>query len=312
MSRQALTVLSVVFDTDAFLRRNVELTRRLNPDAAYRWLVVDNGEPAALSGGVPGGVEILPGVARPLATRDSGSLHHALALQSALSRVDTRYLLILDHDFLAVREGWIASLLADVEARRIAIFGAPWNPRWFYQYRGFPSAQFMLIDTALLPLRDVDLLPAIADDRFWQFVNDDRRPIPRFLRDTLKAGRLRDTGWRLGREARRRGLNIGLLTPSYVPPDTPRARFERAVAPLLPRALSVYPRPGDGHTERRFLPDLSAETADAGVEEFFWRDEPFAVHFRRVGRRMAGDPVTRDEEALRRLCAALGLADAAP
>jgi hypothetical protein len=55
----------------------------------------------------------------------------------------------------------------------------------------------MVIDTDRIAREAIDLRPAIAGDRWWAIINDPRTPLPGFLRDTFKARRIRDTGWRM-------------------------------------------------------------------------------------------------------------------
>jgi hypothetical protein len=187
---QSPSIISVAFPNSGFLQKNLELTRHLNPQLRCRWIVVDNTPQSNLSISVAD-VEILPGIPR-LRSRDLGSLHHAMALEKALQEVQTRFVLFMDPDFYVLRRDWIATVLSHVCEREIGIFGSVWNPRWFYQYRDFPTVHF--IDLDRIPLEHVALKPLISTDRWWQIINDDSTSWPRVLRDTLKAQRCRDTG----------------------------------------------------------------------------------------------------------------------
>jgi hypothetical protein len=118
---QSPSIISVAFPDSGFLQKNLELTRHLNPQLRCRWIVVDNTPQSNLSISVAD-VEILPGIPR-LRSRDLGSLHHAMALEKALQKVQTRFVLFMDPDFYVLRRDWIATVLSHVCEREIGIFG---------------------------------------------------------------------------------------------------------------------------------------------------------------------------------------------
>jgi len=69
----SLSIISVVYQNERFLERNVELTRSLNASFDGCWLVVDNGgDDSPVSIPEDGRVRLLPGVVRPQA-RDAGA-----------------------------------------------------------------------------------------------------------------------------------------------------------------------------------------------------------------------------------------------
>lgn len=232
-------------------------------------------------------------------SRDGGSLHHALALEKALHKVKTRFVLFMDPDFFVLRTGWVETVLSHVAAQRLGIFGAVWHPRWFYQYRNFPPVHFTLIDLHQVPVTEIDLKPLISTDRWWQIINRDRTPWPSVLRDTLKAQRCRDTGWQLYRRYHRdRTIRVGTLLPHYLPPQEARYRWEKRLAPLLPASWRKYPSPGQSFTEQSFLREPWADAYRQGWEEFFFEGAPFAVHLRSVARSMSRVPPARDDALL--------------
>jgi len=295
---QSLSIISVVFPDASLLKRNLELTKRLNSPFAGRWIIVDNTPASDLSITDDSVVEVLPGVAPP-ESRDRGSLHHALALEKALRQVQTRFVLLLDLDFYVVREDWTSTVLAHVREREIGIFGAVWNPRWFYQYRGFSSVHFMLIDLDRIPLTDIDLKPSIDNDLWWGVINDDSLPWPRLLRETLKAGRCRDTGWRFYRRYHHHlGVNVETLVPHYGSPASGRYRWESRLAAMLPHSWRKYPPDPRTFTRTSFLQQSWPGAYEQGWEEFFWQGSPFAIHLRRVGRSMTDASLDEDHSLL--------------
>lgn len=290
-----VTIISVAFDNAPFLARNAAFVEHFNHGALPRWLVVDNSAETASRPQVPEWMEVVPGVAAADG-RDRGSLHHALGLEEGLKRVRTRHVLLMDADFYVIRDRWLAALSEHVRARGLALFGSAWHPSWSYQYRYFPSVHFMWIDGQRVPFESVDLKPRIAGDRWWRIINDDRLPVP--FRETLKATRIRDTGWALYRRfADDRGVARECLVPHYVPDRGRRYRLESNLCALLPESLCLYPKDESFYTAETFLKETLPQGHDAGWEEFFWRGQPFGFHLRRVGRRMRGQP-TDDDLAL--------------
>ncbi len=294
---QSLSIVSVAFPDSGFLEKNLRLTNHLNPRFKGRWIVVDNTPKSDLhlSGA---NVDILPGVPR-MRSRDLGSLHHAASLEKALREVRTRFVLFMDPDFYVLRKDWIATLLSHVRECEIGIFGSVWNPRWFYQYRDFPSVHFMLIDLERIPVTQIDLKPLISEDRWWQIIVRGSTPWPNFLRDTLKAQRCRDTGWQLYRRfGRNSAVRVETLLPHYVPPADSRYRWERRLAFLLPNSWCKYPPNLRSYTEQSFLRERFRLAYEQGWEEFFWQAAPFAIHLRRVGRSMLNVSLPQDEALL--------------
>ena len=295
---QSLSIISVAFSDSGFLEKNVELTKHLNPQLKSRWIVVDNTPRSDLSISAAACVEILPGVPR-LRSRDKGSMHHAMALEKALREIRTRFVLFMDADFYVIRKDWIATLVTHVCEREIGIFGSVWHPRWFYQYRDFPSVHFMLVDLHQIPLTHIDLKPLISRDRWWLIINNERVPWPSFLRDALKAQRCRDTGWRLYRRYRcDPAVRVETLLPHYIPPASAQNLWERKLAPLLGDAWRKYPADPHSFTDESFLRVRWAEAYGQEWEEFFWQGAPFAIHLRRVGRSMLNVPLERDDALL--------------
>lgn len=154
-----LTICSVSFHSGLHLQLNWELTTRVA--GAVRWVVVQNGPPEPLET-----FEILPGVPRPELALPAGgnqrvnaaSYHHALALNSALARINSRFVLFLDPDFYIVPP--LGELLDHMVRQELAFFGAPYaidpaRPR----LQGFPCAFCMLVDGSRVDVRSFDFLP---------------------------------------------------------------------------------------------------------------------------------------------------------
>jgi len=201
----------------------------------------------------------------------------------------------MDPDFYVIRRGWIDSVLSSMRDGELGFLGSVWNPRWYYQYRDFPSVHFMLIDLQRIAIEDIDFKPEISDDRWWQLINRHATPIPKALRETLKAQRCRDTGWRIYRRYRRDpAVRTDRLLPHYVPPEDRRYRWERKLGAVMPASWRKYPINRSSYTEESFLRESLPMAYELSWEEFFWRGAPFAVHLRRVGRPMVGTSIGED------------------
>lgn len=289
-----LSVISVVYREPEFWKRNVALTRRLNPGASFHWFVVDNSDPSVLNQKCASDVTVVEGQAKR-AANDSGSLHHAMGIQSSLGYVKTRYLLILDHDFFILLPNWIDALITHVREQGLTFFGAPWHPRWYYQYRGFPSVHCMLIDLHRAPLDTLDFTPAIEDDRWWHFINQPRRFLPDPLRERFKVQRIRDTGWKIFKGYGKTGeAKTDMLTPFYRLPPTRDVFIDRLVDRFVPERWQKYPHGQETTANRSFIAPLCTAAVENGWEEFYWCDKPFGFHLRRVGRTFMHDKTDDD------------------
>lgn len=284
-----LTLLSVKYGDPVHLRRNAALCRRLNPDAPYTWIVVNNDFDhqfaLEVAAEFAGDVRVVPGAQR-VANSDRGSAHHAAGIMAGLRMVQSRYLLVVDHDFYVVRPQWIRSLLEHVHAQNLAFFGSVWHPRWSYQPRDFPSVHFLLIDLEQVSLDDLDFRPDFGADRWDAFVSSPRIPLPSALRVLLQVGRLRDTGWRVRKHYRTSTLTSERLQVHWNRAAALSAAptLHRALERVLPDAFNPYPRNRLELTDQSFLRPVSSLGYGLGWEEFFWQGAPFALHLRGVGR----------------------------
>lgn len=238
-----------------------------------------------------------------------GSYHHAAGLRLALEDVRTRFAILIDPDFYVVRRGWIDDVLSYMAAEGMAVFGAPWSPRWYQKYRSFPSTHLMVIDLQRCPWAKAGLEPDLiaggrrfASDTWSRLAAGSKaekgmamaeifrnpwRAIREDLRQRTDIGAARDTGYALLERCRRRPeIKIGLLQPVF----DPRERFmPDAVSPLQIHPLVEALMP----PSRRYLPSRSSyfsrkgfesfglrSVRGQGWEEFLWKGQPFATHVR--------------------------------
>ena len=298
-----ITIASVLFKNRTYFEINRDLTRQLNPDTPHQWLLADNELGANFSLQEPD-IEVIQGV-QPVRTKDAGSLHHARALQKCLEAVETRFVLLLDPDFFVLRPRWIVDTIEHMQRHQLHFLGSVWHPRWYYQYRYFPTVHFMMIDLQKVERDSLDLLPRIEHDRVWHFINHPRPLLPNFVRLRLKIGRIRDTGYQIFRRyVRDPGVRYETFLPSYSPAPTFSTWMESMLAPLVGDRWCFVPQKPGAFTSNSFLREKHLQAYRSGWEEFFWKEEPFAFHLRCVGRRTSPE---RETPILRETLKALGL-----
>lgn len=87
---------------------------------------------------------------------------HAAGLDKTLQVSKTRYSIIIDPDFYVIEENWIRKILKLMEDSDLAVFGAPWNPRWYQKFRNFPCTHLMIIDHQKIPYEPNMLAPELV------------------------------------------------------------------------------------------------------------------------------------------------------
>ena len=271
------------------------------------------------------------------------SYHHAAGLTLAMRSVRTRYAILMDPDFFVLRPDWINTALQHMRDRDLAVFGAPWSPRWYQKPRGFPSAHLMIIDLEKAPWSTDSLTPdlvgggrRVASDIWSRFMSADeavrrsalrallRRPWRAALEDFRQRrtiGSSRDTGYRLKQAfSEHPDLSVGFVQAVFRPRD---GFMPAAVSPLqrhpmleafLPDALRYLPRRGELFTGRSFSDLAYPSFREQGWEEFLWRGAPFAVHVRGELQRRSGRSPTNSEvrDGLDAVLARLGKPPLAP
>ncbi len=324
MGAQDVTICTVLTPLHwRLMALNRTLIESLNPGAAPHWLIVDNkgvhegANPGAIGDYFPA-AEIVEGVTPEAAAahfgagkpKSPGSYHHAAGLNQAMARVATRYALILDPDFYVVRRDWIAETLAHMRAQDLALFGAPWNPRWHQKPRDFPCAHFLLIDLEKLPWRmdlfapdvvtagpkfassfwrDVAARERIGGAGFWgALLRAPHRAVWHDIKQRREIGASPDTGHRLRAEiAARPGAKVGLLQPVFAPevegfepPVVTRPQYAGLAQALAPDTRAYVPKRSGYAAREGFREHGLPDTRALRWEEFLWRDAPFAFHVR--------------------------------
>ena len=277
-----LTMCSVAFRAKACLGVNHRLLRALNPGMPQpEWLVYDNNVELreAISLDDPRFT-----VVRPTSRDFDMGYEHALGIGALLSRVRTRFLLVLDPDCFIVMPDWIRRVTEYMDEQGLGFFGTPINPRRHNSYRYFPYMVCMFIDRARVPLSDLCFLPGVWN--LWTNVTYRAR---KALAGVPKAGLLfrwllteqwRTNGWQIkARYGRGRDVRFECAQPVWdVNASVPERSLKRLVHALTPGFASPVPK-RPGYCSAHGFGSMGApDLASLGWEEFVWRGEPFAFH----------------------------------
>jgi hypothetical protein len=208
-----------------------------------------------------------------------------------------------------VRPNWVREIIDHMTKNDLAVFGAPWNPRWYQKFRYFPCTHLMVIDLHKYPFRPDMLAPDLVRpggkyiSLFWQqypelraqgrkatllgLLKNAKIALKEDLRQRTTIAMSRDTGYTMAGEfAKRRDLKAGLVIPVYKPVDgfVPTTVFGPQRNPLLdalvPDHLSYLPKRPGSHTDKAFADFGYPDFRGLAWEEFTWKSQPFSFHVR--------------------------------
>lgn len=318
----SLTIVTVAGPNDGpLIERNAHLMRRMNPGISFELYVIDNSRHA---GGACVQENELWKVVDGIPTSDSrvslqsqASSQHGLALNGFMADhpVTSRYLLVLDPDFFIYFDNWIASVTAHMSAQKIDFFGAPWHPKWFTKYRGFPCVHCLFIDTHAVDIKSLDFTPDIkptlaAGLKKKKFVARIKQNVSSPLLSLiysmsllrLDIGKTKDTGGKIHDQALAHPMRwkSGLLAPCLRADDlrmAPHLRYKlgRWVEKAVPSRWSFLPDRRSGHTDKSLVSsDINRDIAELGWEEFQWQGHLFGIHMRRFANKTQGGVATAE------------------
>ena len=239
---------------------------------------------------------------------------HAAGLNIALRESKTRFSIVLDPDFYVVKENWIERILEKMQAENLAVFGAPWNPRWYQKFRSFPCSHLMVIDHEKIPFTLNLLSPELVrpgpkfvsqimielsrlrDPRalsrkrrgFAKMLVQNARSLPlEDWRQRKTIGASHDTGYKLAERARGdSAINYAMATPVFDPGIEgfhPEVVFPWQRAPIVewfyPPGRRYMP-PQNTYSRTGFLERGCPNFRVLNWEEFLLDDKPFAFHVR--------------------------------
>jgi len=317
-----LTILTVVLETHyPYIARQLALIEALNPATPFKLLVVDNSSPVEPAFEIAHErCSVIAGVAPDLSLPEHGrgSYHHAAALNMALQRVDTPYLLVLDPDFFVLYRNWIAEVWDHMRRRSLSLFGAPWHYAWNRKWRYFPCVHFLMVDLSKIGPGELDFTPDLGrDEEAGSPVQSWLKAHATTLHNRLMLESRRDTGWRLHRTfSRVLAADVALPVLDSRTEFRSPARLERPfwrwLEQRLPRRVSFLPAPGT-YVEADQAPAFRRPSIRAlAPERFVWRGAPFAVHLRgnmREDMRTSANPRYKERAAIDDLLDAVSGAD---
>lgn len=281
--QEALTLLSVGYYSWNYMRFLAFTASRLAESGWKEWLIMDNtpGEAeAALLRTLPGARVLPQALAEPSVRKapyyKSGlwKNDYSCAVNVLYKEVKTKYTLLIDPDVALLRRGWDRALVDEMERQGYDAIGAPYHPRKWRNYTGYPCVIFLLIRTELLQESNLDFC-AYSNNPLssrWDLLLQKRYPyfLNRFtwrLTAPMVQGTSQDAGWRLPHLFRARHAK----TKTF---DIP---FIRDVDYNFPGSLqrvkptNIFRRPDRGLFE-------SADFFDTEYEEFWHAGALLATH----------------------------------
>lgn len=279
-----LTICSVGYRAKACLALNDRFVRDLNPGAAMpEWLLFDNNtDPDELFDATD------PRFTVVTARRDDDATlgyEHALGIAELLTRVRTRFLLVLDPDCFIVAADWVRRVPAHMLERQLGFFGTPINPRRHNSYRYFPYMVCMFVDLARVSPRDLCFVPNV-----WALPTSATYRVRKALAGIPTAGaifrwllteRYLTNGWRIKeRFGDGREVAFECAQPVWdIEAELASAgAVKRAIHAVTPAGVSPIPKAAGYCAARGFASCGAPDVAALGWEEFMWRGEPFAFH----------------------------------
>jgi hypothetical protein len=227
---------------------------------------------------------------------------HAHGMEKLLESVKTRYAIFLSSDFFIFLPDWINRITTHMSQRDLAIFGAPWNPRYFQKPRGLPSTNFLIVDLSKVQPVSGDFAPDwlcqhLFRSQLWSEFHQSSSRLGRYsslllnplrviaedLRQRKSIGTSKESGFRLWA---RLGASIRkeCITPTFnpyietlIPCSQPPLFLLRRLDRFYPERYRYFPR--EWVTTYLGLGDAELPaTRKRGWEEFCWRGNPFAAH----------------------------------
>ncbi len=215
----------------------------------------------------------------------------------------------LSPDCFLLRPGWVEDVVGHMLDKGLATFGVPYHPRARQKIRYVPCGVGMVVDTERLPLVGIDWTPGTVEERDeGPELRGAARAAAALLRRAgmdhrLSAETSVDTGIAFYRRHRAAGVATecvqSVMISQHLRSRTKLPR-ECVLETLLPDRFCMLPKRPGYITDRGLASLGHHDFAGENCEEFFWREEPFALHLR------GGPPRLREDlRGLERALAAL-------
>ena len=276
-----LTICTVSFGHQKLIEINLNLSRALNKnfDDVVKWIIADNAfqNPEMRLNFNDQYLTVLSGSDD---VTHGASQHHALALNSLLAHIETRYLLVLDPDFYLLGFDWIDEILSHMRNSSLSFFGTPWHPRYSANYRYFPAVHCFFVDTHKIPIASLDFRPYL--DRLK--TQPARKTILDALPFLFKRKRISwDTGTRIFERYHNHEKTLYECTTPVFRDDRIKcgSNFTKCVEPILPEEYCFFPKNINSYVNHGFYEDKLCHHPIPDLwEENYWNGKPFGLHMR--------------------------------
>lgn len=323
MNEPGLTLCSVTYKSRKYLELNLALTKKLNDQTHFQWIVVENTERESderIAENDPR-FKVIEGVKNSWSGYTRVSYHHGTGLNQALPAISSQFVLFIDPDFFIVRPFWIREVIKHMQSHRLSFFGAPYFPGRTGKYRYFPCAQCLFVNLEHVPKEKLDFMPESYEMQtashlgfvalagrlltdgaasppssrlskeiafsalLGKAIRFTTRRTPLFFQKTF-----RDVGYHVYKNFSDGGYRSECTVPSWQNPlyHSP-AKIKELLKQILirgflPDVLSSFPKKRDYSTCQTFKEFGFPPMAEFGWEEYFWRGEPFGFHIRGLHR----------------------------
>lgn len=305
-----LTICSVYHSdmTRRILEMNAEFIHTMNPVDSWVHLAMNNSPEQSIHT-VSARVRELPGAAIPPTAPSYGFVgyHEGAGLNMAIPHVKTRFAVFLDHDFFIVRPNWINDTIAYMKEKDIAILAAPYHPKYWAKFRYGAGAYCIFVDREKIgdDFLTLDFKPQYSEEHLRKGEESSARKTAWRARQTKEPswlnrfwgnikkrryiGKSQDVSYDLYRRYHNHPtIRTECFAPTVVLHDFLTHYYvDKRWYPLLyrlerliPERWSFVPKRKGYFTFTRFKDLGFFDVLGGGMEEYFWRGEPFAFHLR--------------------------------
>ncbi len=305
---EKITILSVYHSLESrrLLELNYELTKKLNPNSQFTWILADN-TVSTFADKMPndGRFMIVPGISgiesvpAEIPQWIKPSFHHNTAMNGSIKYANTRYALFLDSDFYVLQKDWIENAISHMQKKNLTFLGSPWHPKAYRVFRYFPCHQCLFVDFDKLREagynpEDLDFTPLEYDDA------PQKPPAKRFgklsrilnifnFKERRMIGQEKHTAHRLFEKFSTNPKIKFEVIPAVFKPGResyPAANLIYSLNKffefLLPDKLCYIPKDKFYYSTERFKKIGYCDAWSKGWEEYVWNNKPFGIHVRPI------------------------------
>lgn len=323
LKQKELTICTVSYGHKSLIEANIDFVKKMNSGISVSWVIVENtpdGKEGGLAIGENGNIRVIKGIPNNFRIVGSASYHHASGLNMAIKEVKTAYVLVLDPDFYIVKNNWAQEVMEHMKKKNLAFFGAPYNPKRYMKYRGFPCIHCIFIDLTKVEKEKLDFSPQYNQEVLlknkemaqvkkaeqknkilYDLLSNFKKQVRIIIKRGAIVGSSRDTGYRFYQDySGNPALTSECVIPvfklglSKVKPAYLNSRVNLFFEKFLPENLSYIPKKSSYYTTRGFGDLRYTDLFSRGWDEFVWRGAPFGFHLQ--GAKSDGTTTDHSEE----------------